>query len=209
MVYNCTLTGNSGTGGGGAALTTLYNCILANNSAQHAGAAEEATLYNCTVVGNTALRTSGGVQDCVVSNSIVYHNSASNYDGSSLLDHSCTTPLPSSGVGNIAQDPGFVDLAGGNYRLHIASPCINVGLSQDWMVGATDLDGNPRISYGTVDMGAYEFLLPSSGPWKSHGQYVSTVAQVADQFLARGLITVAQKEAALSAAAHSGLGKRE
>jgi hypothetical protein len=102
-----------------------------------------------------------------------------------------------------------VDFAGGNYRLLITSPCINAGINQDWMVAATDLDGNPRISWGTVDMGAYEFLLPSSGPWKSHGQYVSTVAQVADQLLARGLITQAQKEAAVSAAAHSDIGKRK
>jgi hypothetical protein len=232
-LYNCALIGNSADfGGGGAEEATLYNCALIGNSALSyysidgggvlypygfGGGAQGCTLYNCTLAANNAGSAGGGVVGCAVSNSIVYYNSAptgpnyddSTFDGPNSFDHSCTTPLPSSGVGNTAQEPGFVDFAGGNYRLLITSPCINAGINQDWMVGATDLDGNPRISWGTVDMGAYEFLLPSSGPWKNHGQYVSTVAQVADQLLARGLITKAQKDAAVSAAAHSDTGKRK
>jgi hypothetical protein len=218
-LYNCTMTGNGYNGcyrGGGADGATLYNCVLAGNQAHTGGGANYSTLYNCTVVGNTAFY-GGGVVECAVSNSIVYYNSApvgpNYYDDLYLypnsFDHSCTTPLPSSGVGNIAQEPGFVDLAGGNYRLQITSQCINAGLNQDRSVGATDLDGNPRISWGTVDMGAYEFLLPSSGPWKNHGQYVSAVAHVAAQFVARRLITVGQASAFVSAAAKSDIGKQK
>jgi hypothetical protein len=47
-----------------------------------------------------------------------------------------------------------------NYRLSAASPCIDSGKNEDWMSGAVDLDGNPRVIWGisslTVDMGAYE-----------------------------------------------------
>ena len=57
-------------------------------------------------------------------------------------------------------DPCFVNAAGENYRLQSNSPCINTGTNQSWMIGAMDLDGNPRISpaSGIVDMGAYEYL---------------------------------------------------
>jgi hypothetical protein len=54
------------------------------------------------------------------------------------------------------EDPQFLDWASGNYRLASTSPCIDAGFNQEWMFGAYDLDGNPRIRNETVDMGAYE-----------------------------------------------------
>ena len=61
------------------------------------------------------------------------------------------------GQGNITNEPMFVDLAAGNLRLLSNSPCINAGTNQDWMVGAMDFDGKPRLIGGRVDMGAYEW----------------------------------------------------
>ena len=46
-----------------------------------------------------------------------------------------------------------------NLRLQPNSPCINAG-DNSYVTGATDLDGNPRISGGTVDIGAYEYQWP-------------------------------------------------
>jgi hypothetical protein len=54
-----------------------------------------------------------------------------------------------------------LDLANRNYRLQSYSPCINAGKSS-YVITTNDLDGNPRISGGTVDIGAYEFQNPSS-----------------------------------------------
>lgn len=55
----------------------------------------------------------------------------------------------------IAADP---DLTDQGYRLSSTnSPCYNAGTNLAWMITAVDLDGNPRIADGTVDMGAYEF----------------------------------------------------
>ena len=50
-------------------------------------------------------------------------------------------------------------------------------------------------------------LVPCGGPWKNHGQYVSSMTHMAGEFLKAGLITREQKDAIVSAAARSGCGK--
>src|SRR6185436_16309710 len=76
----------------------------------------------------------------------------------------CTTPDP-GGVGNIVADPQFVDATNGNYRLGPTSPCVDAGANEEWMLGAIDLDGNPRIHNGTVDLGGWESqVTPNTEP---------------------------------------------
>jgi hypothetical protein len=63
---------------------------------------------------------------------------------------------------NWSGEPLFVSTNGwANLRLQSNSPRINAGNSS-YVTSATDLDGNPRISGGTVDIGAYEFQSPAS-----------------------------------------------
>jgi hypothetical protein len=50
----------------------------------------------------------------------------------------------------------FADYAGGNLHLQSSSPCISGG-NNAYVADATDLDDNPRLVGGSVDMGAYEF----------------------------------------------------
>ena len=164
-LYNCTLTGNSAPGrwGGGADGCFLCNCTLTGNFAPNGqgGGADSSILYNCTVTGNFG----GGVSadwrgnPSTLCNCTVYFNTASggaNYDTNSILNYCCTTPQPTNGVGNITEAPQFADYANGNLRLQSNSPCINAG-NNAYVTGTTDLDGNPRIVSGTVDIGAYEY----------------------------------------------------
>ena len=162
-LYNCTLSNNSANGqigfGGGATGCTLYNCLLTSNSASIAGGAYQSTLYNCTLGRNSA-SANGGVLVCVLYNCIVYFNESAsggaNCDSGSQLNYCCTTPQPTNGFGNLTNAPLFVDYTNGNLRLQSNSPCINAG-NNAYVTTATDLDGNPRIVGGTVDIGAYEY----------------------------------------------------
>ena len=49
-------------------------------------------------------------------------------------------------------------------------------------------------------------VCPCSNPWKNHGAYVSCVAKATDAFVAEGLMTLAEKDAVVSAAARSTCG---
>ena len=179
-LVNCQLRGNvagyasatdpfgySGAGGGGFS-SSLINCLVLSNSAigrnGHGGGTVWGKINNCTVVGNSAIQN-GGIDGTPATNCILYFNTAAtdpNYGpyGPWEINHCCTTPMVNPGGGNIADPPSFVDLSGGNFRLQSNSPCINAGNNASARTDP-DLDGNPRIVGGTVDMGAYECQTPA------------------------------------------------
>jgi hypothetical protein len=165
-LYRCLVKSNSAesAGGGSAFSAVLSSCLLAGNTAgtNGGGSFQDAALENCTIVANTA-RTGGGVfsgQYSAVDNCILMFNIATNgADWSGELPEvncTCVSLLPTNGVGNFTNAPLFADAANGDFHLLANSPCINAG-NNVYVTSSTDLDGNPRISGGTVDVGAYEF----------------------------------------------------
>ena len=158
----CTVISNTASSGAGVFDCTLTNCLVRNNvAATYGGGGYCSVLYNCTVTGNSAATNYGGTLGCPLYNCIVYYNttaggSVSNYATGDPLSYCCTTPLPLTGLGNFTNAPRFVNLAGADLHLQATSPGINAGLNA-YAPDPLDLDGNPRIRAGTVDLGAYEF----------------------------------------------------
>jgi hypothetical protein len=189
VLSNCTITGNSAISGGGVYGVTLNNSVVSNNVATTGGGVYSSSLNNCLIVSNTA-GNGGGIYGGLATNCTVVLNTATNITGSggggvdggsgawlyncivyynaalsgsnntgAKFNNSCTVPnLVGAGITNA---PLLVGPADGNFHLQSNSPCINSG-NNAYVSTATDLDGNPRIAGGTVDVGAYEYQSPSS-----------------------------------------------
>jgi parallel beta-helix repeat protein len=149
----------------------IRNCLIYNNNNVGIdivlGAIDGgATIENCTIVSNgCGIYYFGGTfppPDGVdIYNSIIYYNDVnitSPYHKISCLQNSCSIYDEYISVERnvITNEPQFVNAAGNDFHLAASSPCIDTGANLDWMPGTTDLDGNPRIWNGTVDMGCYE-----------------------------------------------------
>lgn len=136
----------------------VENCTIVNNHANTAGS---------TACGLAVAPDNGGslAYNIIIRNNIVWgnewkdgteanYNIAKLYDGC-IIDCNDSRPLIPRGNGNLAVDPMFADAANGDYHAGFTD-CSDAGANQDWMTAAVDLDGNPRIFNGVVDMGCYE-----------------------------------------------------
>jgi hypothetical protein len=169
ILKNCKLFQNTASWGGGAEFSSLYGCLVVSNTAsQMGGGIYDPTfgVVNCTIIGNASFQGNAGIgaSTIAVHNSIIYYNtvmagsSSPNYDAGSTLANCCTTPVPQNDVNSITNDPAFVDYVNGDFHLQSNSPCINGGTALAGL--ANDLDGNPRVVDGFVDIGAYEYQTP-------------------------------------------------
>ncbi|MHC4675157.1 MAG: S8 family serine peptidase [Planctomycetota bacterium] len=173
---NCTFSGNLAVKGGGMynnrSDLTLTNCTLSSNLAVDSGGGmynyrSSPTLANCILWGNTA---SSGGNEIALTRSSTIDVDYCDVEGApaGIYDDGSGNTI-NWGSGNIDADPLFIDADGAdntlgteddNLRLLAGSPCIDAGDNSIVEPNSTDLDGNPRITNGIVDMGAYEALLP-------------------------------------------------
>lgn len=159
-LLRCSLSGNRADYGAGAYYGALANCAVWDNEAFVGGGAYEGSLSNCTVAGNTARSAGGGCAFGRLKNCIVFDNAARgspNWHAASLTN-CCTSPLP-AGEGNITNEPLIASVA--QAHLLAGSPCIDAG--NNAFAAGEDLDGEPRIANGTVDIGCDEFTAPCTG----------------------------------------------
>jgi len=178
-IINSTFIGNQATKGSGVynynSNPILTNCIFIGNHASSNGGGvfnenSSPTIINCTFSKNAAQNGGGGIYNIGysnpdITNCILWADTA--FSGSEILNPGTGTPSVSysdvqggyPGTGNINSDPFFIDQTNNDLRLSAGSPAIDAGNNSSLPSDiTTDLDGNPRIVNGTVDMGAYEYI---------------------------------------------------
>ncbi|MFH1476680.1 MAG: hypothetical protein ABIH24_04195 [Verrucomicrobiota bacterium] len=169
-LHNCLIYANrTTTGAGGVAIPRtpyvgyqyLRNLTIVSNSTASSTNAGGIYFYGAT-----------GQTTNVLYNSIVYYNTAGGANSNvyndgmtNIIVRNCCIGMtngafsPSTDTNNVIYaDPLLLDLPAGNCRLGSKSPCINAGYYESWMATGVDLDNRIRIRYGTVDLGAYEFI---------------------------------------------------
>jgi len=183
VIKNCLVMGNSASSFSGGIESeysnpSITNCVIAHNSA---GDADPSTgscggLYflggtpvitNSSIIYNAANITGGGIvcsgSTLTAANSVIWANTAPDapniLDGSAIRYSDIQGGFP--GAGNIDADPLFAGAGSGDFHLSSVSPCIDAG-DAAYIPGpaTTDIDGQPRLLGGRVDMGADEFLMP-------------------------------------------------
>ncbi len=176
VIAHAILSHNAAQSGGGicarAGSVEMTNCLIAENTATTYGGAllggAAVTVTNSTIVGNSAPKgNAGGFYGSVtltLNNSVFWDNGTEDIGGEGKI----------IGANNLLSiDPWFADPDAGDYRLTEFSPALNRGdtslvdgsrAAEGYPLVDYDLDGNPRIHAGAVDIGAFEYQgEPASG----------------------------------------------
>lgn len=193
VITNCLFSGNLALNGGG-----VYND---NNCSP--------VIVNSTFINNTVQDHGGGIFNNInsnptLTNTIIWDNIASGVttSASASVSNSNSTPVFNysliansggsaswiSSIGsddgnNIDANPQFNDANNADFRLQFGSTAINAGTPDvsGLNLPAEDFSGNPRVSDGTIDMGAFEFQKLPISPNANNILYVNQSAVIGNQ----------------------------
>ena len=192
---NNVITQNSASSFGGgasvqwAATITLTNNVITQNSASwggglRLGVGKAAHIYNNIIWQNTGpegtdLYIQNDEDDNFIPSPVYLFNNDFDQSASGTYIELPFSIDPSN-LDNL--DPLFVDAINGDYHLQVGSPCINTGCNGAPQLPDTDMDGQPRIMDGIVDIGADEYpgqaeptagfsADPLSGPPPPHSDF--------------------------------------
>lgn len=187
-IVNSTFIANSAINGGGAivnvdASLSIINSIFYSNVAI-TGSGFGGAIYNfssfspaplsvtnSTFYDNTAIE-GGAIYNTnnapTITNSILYGNTGGEIVGGSTVTYSLVQvpagpgQMTYPGMGNIKDDPLFINASAGDLRLQPNSLAINKGNKDAPLLTniSTDIAGKPRITSTNIDMGAYESAYP-------------------------------------------------
>ncbi len=188
-IVDCFFAENEGafTGGAlglGVEVATIANCIFSRNTAGFGSGVTmggyDLLIAGCTFSGNGGSPIANGgyaTVGAVLTNSIVWGNDPPLLEIPGIVVNASDIE-GGWGDGNIDADPLFVSPGTDDVRLSFGSPCANAGnngaippdsLDQDGDGDTSeampfDLDANPRVLEGVVDMGAYEGGFKAGNP---------------------------------------------
>jgi hypothetical protein len=197
---------NSADAGGGilasgSTINILDNLLAQNSSSSGGGVWVDASstlfMINNTIAANNSTGIGGGavfdvtgtVELLNVYNNIIWGNSASGNGGDVWLggtgqqkvfdfnDVDSMYGVWDIALNNIDLSPQFFDPVNGDYHIKGTSPCKAAGTTNAPGMSATDLDGNPQIVNGTVDLGCYEYTTNVTHPADLTGSWIITAAE--------------------------------
>lgn len=167
FVTNTVFRGNAATVWGGSVALEAFGC----------SAWTENRITNCAFIGNTTAGTSTSIWSSMCGANVTRIEGCTflgeTVAGQLAIDSCILRGVPAPvlkayevswsnvqggwpGIGNIDAEPGFI--AAGDVHLLPSSPCRNAGNPALVVASGTlDLDGDPRVLEGRVDMGADEF----------------------------------------------------
>ncbi len=167
ILENCLIADNiaAGTGDGGGLWVlgnqvSITGCTFSNNSAPdkgdgfyRSGAAFSFTISNSIFYGNGDV---GDANEIYMANGTGTINYTDIEGGQNGVTKDSGTLNWGPGILNV--DPKFVNPSAGDYHLKPGSPVSNKGDPAYTGIGETDIDGDPRVLYGRIDLGADEWV---------------------------------------------------